>query len=60
MGKCLEKDREKRYSSARELLADLKNPRRDLEVGASATVARARRGGEGYSGLDVGSPSRPW
>ena len=39
VGKCLEKDRERRYSSARELLADLKNPRRDIEVGASATVA---------------------
>jgi eukaryotic-like serine/threonine-protein kinase len=38
VGKCLEKDREGRYSSARELLADLKNLRRGLEVGASATV----------------------
>jgi serine/threonine protein kinase len=28
--KCLEKDRERRYSSARELLIDLKNPKRDL------------------------------
>jgi serine/threonine protein kinase/Tfp pilus assembly protein PilF len=33
-GKCLEKDRERRYGSARELLADLKNPKPDLEVGA--------------------------
>jgi len=39
VGKCLEKDRERRYGSARELLADLKNPRRGLEVDASATVA---------------------
>ena len=39
VGKCLEKDRERRYSSARELLVDLKNPKRDLEVGAPATVA---------------------
>ena len=42
VGKCLEKDRERRYSSARELLADLKNPKRDLEVGASATVAESQ------------------
>ena len=42
VGKCLEKDRERRYSSARELLADLKNPKRDLEVGASATVAKSQ------------------
>ena len=38
VGKCLEKDRERRYSSARELLADLKNPKPGLEVGAPATA----------------------
>ncbi len=38
VGKCLEKDREGRYSSARELLADLKKLKRGLEVDASATV----------------------
>ena len=42
VGKCLEKDRERRYSSARELLADLKNRRRDLEVGAPATGAKSQ------------------
>jgi eukaryotic-like serine/threonine-protein kinase len=34
VGRCLEKDRERRYNSAREILADLKNLRRDLEIGA--------------------------
>ena len=41
--KCLEKDRERRYQSGRELLVDLKNPRRDLEVGASATARESNR-----------------
>ena len=39
VGKCLEKDRERRYSSAWELLADLKNP----EVGAPATGAQGQQ-----------------
>jgi serine/threonine protein kinase len=34
IGKCLEKDRELRYRSARELLIDLKNLKRDLNSGA--------------------------
>ena len=53
VGKCLEKDREQRYSSARELLADLKNPRRDLEVGAPATAAQSERQRRRLT-------SRPW
>ncbi len=36
VGKCLEKDRERRYQSARQLLLDLKNLKRDLELGAAA------------------------
>jgi serine/threonine protein kinase len=32
--KCLEKDRERRYQSARKLLIDLKNLKRDLHSGA--------------------------
>ncbi len=36
--RCLEKDRERRYQSAREFLIDLKNLRRDREAGA--TTAR--------------------
>jgi eukaryotic-like serine/threonine-protein kinase len=41
--KCLEKDREQRYSSARELLDELKNAGRGLEVGTAATVAEIQQ-----------------
>ncbi|MBI1747838.1 MAG: protein kinase [Acidobacteria bacterium] len=34
--RCLEKDRERRYRSARELITDLQNLRRELEPGAPA------------------------
>jgi serine/threonine protein kinase/tetratricopeptide (TPR) repeat protein len=42
VGICLEKGRERRYSSARELLVDLTNLKRDLEVGASVTVGKSQ------------------
>ena len=35
--KCLEKDRERRYQSAREVATDLRNLRRDLDSGALST-----------------------
>jgi serine/threonine protein kinase/Tfp pilus assembly protein PilF len=39
--KCLQKDRERRYSSARELQVDLKNLRRELEVGSAVPTVRS-------------------
>jgi len=40
--KALEKDRERRYQSARDLLVDLRNLKRDTESGAAAAPGRAR------------------
>ena len=37
--KCLEKDRERRYQSARELVVDLENLKRDLEAGSGSAAA---------------------
>ena len=41
--KCLEKDRERRYQSAQELLIDLRNFQRDLDSGAVPTGSLDRR-----------------
>jgi serine/threonine-protein kinase len=39
--KCLEKDRERRYASARELLVDLRNLKREMESGAAAGLVKS-------------------
>jgi serine/threonine protein kinase/Tfp pilus assembly protein PilF len=47
--KCLEKDRERRYQSARDLLTDLRNLQRDAETGALSTsqIQRQTQAGRG-------------
>ncbi len=42
--KCLEKERERRYQSAREILIDLRNLQRDSDAKAAPTVARQTSG----------------
>jgi eukaryotic-like serine/threonine-protein kinase len=42
--KCLEKDRDRRYQSARELAIDLRNLKRDLDSGAVASSALMTQG----------------
>ncbi|HYN05680.1 MAG TPA: serine/threonine-protein kinase, partial [Vicinamibacteria bacterium] len=43
--KCLEKDRERRYASARDLVVDLRNLQRDRASGSSPVAVSPRRGG---------------
>ena len=43
VGKCLRRDREQRYQSVQELLADLKNLQHELEPGAASGMRRMRR-----------------
>jgi serine/threonine protein kinase/Tfp pilus assembly protein PilF len=43
VGKCLEKDRERRYQSAGELLVDLESLQRDPEAAGSGSVSHQRR-----------------
>jgi serine/threonine-protein kinase len=66
--KCLEKDRERRYQSARELATDLRNLKRDTDSGAAASYAttpmqsgtrraRARRGVDSLAILPLANAS---
>jgi serine/threonine-protein kinase len=52
--KCLEKDRERRYQSARDLVDDLRNLKREIEPGASTAVTGAPAWGRNRVGLVVG------
>jgi serine/threonine protein kinase len=49
VAKCLEKDPELRYQSARELLADVKRLKRDTGSGQSAAIAAPARGARSVS-----------
>jgi serine/threonine protein kinase/tetratricopeptide (TPR) repeat protein len=49
--KCLEKDRERRYQSARELVVDLGTLKRDLEFGSRDAAALAPSSGSGAVSL---------
>ena len=42
--KCLEKDRDRRYATARDLVVDLRNLQRDRETGTAPAAAPKRRG----------------
>jgi serine/threonine-protein kinase len=66
--KCLEKDRERRYQSSREIATDLRNLKRDTDSGAAATYtttpmntgarrARARRGVDSLAILPLANAS---
>ena len=60
--KCLEKDRERRYASARDLVVDLRNLQRDRATGTGRWRSR-RGGGRGAfscSGRPASSPPSPW
>jgi Tol biopolymer transport system component len=48
VAKCLEADRDRRYSSAQELLADLDTARRDLHAETSNAVAQRQQPGRGH------------
>ena len=56
MRKCLEKDRERRYQSARELLIDLRNLKRESD----SLVAAAEKTDPATEAFASNSPSRLW
>src|SRR5262249_8861273 len=49
IGKCLEKDRDRRYQSARDLLVDLRNLQRDSDSAAPVASTSMVRASEGWS-----------
>ena len=59
--KCLEKDRDRRYASARDLVVDLRNLQRDRATGTGPVAVAPRRGTRrllvlGAAGLLAASP----
>jgi serine/threonine protein kinase/Tol biopolymer transport system component len=61
--KCLEKDRERRYQSARELEIDLKNLKREIDMEADAITKRSARREEAVAetSTEAATPlSRRW
>jgi serine/threonine protein kinase len=57
--KCLEKDRERRYASARDLVVDLRNLQRDRATGTGPVAVAPRRGSRRLLVLGAAFSSRP-
>ena len=56
--KCLEKDRDRRYASARDLVVDLRNLQRDRATGTGPLAVAPRRGAKAPPPARGGRPSR--
>ena len=61
--KCLEKDRERRYASARDIVVDLRNLQRDRALGTSPVAVSPRRARKPFLAARGGGPpggARRW